>query len=52
MCQERTKASYRSQQDGFVHVYGYCLSNIQPQQLGVEVGTLGLARRDRRQPSD
>ena len=31
MCQDRTKGIYRSQQDGFVHVYGYCLSNIQPQ---------------------
>jgi hypothetical protein len=30
MCQERTKGLYRSQQEGFVHVYGYCLSNIQP----------------------
>ena len=30
MCQERTKGIYRSQQDGWVHVYGYCLSNIQP----------------------
>jgi hypothetical protein len=30
MCQDRTKGIYRSQQDGFVHVYGYCLSNVQP----------------------
>ena len=31
MCQDRTKGIYRSQQDGWVHVYGYCPSNIQPQ---------------------
>ena len=31
MCQDRTKGIYRTQQDGWVHVYGYCLANIQPQ---------------------
>ena len=31
LCQERTKGIYRTQQDGWVHVYGYCLANIQPQ---------------------
>jgi hypothetical protein len=30
MCQDRTKGIYRTQQDGWVHIYGYCLSNIQP----------------------
>jgi hypothetical protein len=39
MCQERTKGIYRSQQDGWVHVYGYCLSNIQPHHWAPRVAT-------------
>jgi hypothetical protein len=39
MCQDRTKGIYRSQQDGWVHVYGYCLSNIQPHHWAPRVAT-------------
>ena len=28
MCNEYVKGIYRTQQDGFVHPYGWCLSNV------------------------
>jgi hypothetical protein len=28
ICNDRYKGQYRSQQDGWLHQHGYCLSNI------------------------
>ena len=28
MCSDNVKGIYRTQQDGFVHPYGWCLSNV------------------------
>jgi hypothetical protein len=28
MCNAKVKGIYRTQQDGFVYPYGYCLSNV------------------------